>query len=144
MSATTHYETDFYLWTQQQAALLQQGQFSALDTAHLMEEIEAMGGSERHALASYLKNILLHLLKWKYQPERRGNSWRVSIINGRDGVERALEYSPSLARHLPVMVVAEYQRARKVATIETGLPLSTFPETCPFTIEQITGDDWPD
>ena len=143
MSATIH-ETDFYLWTQQQAALLRQGQFSALDTVQLMEEIEAMGGSERHALASYLKNILLHLLKWKYQPERRGASWRVSIINGRDGVERALEYSPSLARHLPAMVVAEYQRARKVATIETGFPLATFPETCPFTLEQITGDDWPD
>ena len=143
MSATIH-ETDFYLWTQQQASLLRQGQFSALDSAYLMEEIEAMGGSERHALASYLKNILLHLLKWKYQPERRGASWRVSIINGRDGVERALEYSPSLARHLPAMVVAEYQRARKVAAIETGLPLATFPETCPFTIEQITGDDWPD
>ena len=143
MSATIH-ETDFYLWTQQQTALLRQGQFSALDTVQLMEEIEAMGGSERHALASYLKNILLHLLKWKYQPERRGASWRVSIINGRDGVERALEYSPSLARHLPAMVVAEYQRARKVATIETGFPLATFPETCPFTLEQITGDDWPD
>ena len=143
MSATIH-ETDFYLWTQQQASLLRQGQFSALDSAYLMEEIEAMGGSERHALASYLKNILLHLLKWKYQPERRGASWRVSIINGRDGVERALEYSPSLARHLPAMMSAEYQRARKVAAIETGLPLATFPETCPFTIEQITGDDWPD
>ena len=107
MSATIH-ETDFYLWTQQQAALLRQGQFSALDTVQLMEEIEAMGGSERHALASYLKNILLHLLKWKYQPERRGNSWRVSIINGRDGVERALAYSPSLAGQFPAMMSAGY------------------------------------
>lgn len=144
MTTTTNYETDFYLWTQQQAVLLRQGQFGELDTAHLVDEIEDMGGSQRHALGSYLKNILLHLLKWKYQPERRGNSWRVSIINGRDGVDRALEYSPSLVRQLPAMVTAEYRRARKVAASETTFPLATFPESCPFTIEEITGDYWPD
>ena len=73
------YETDFYLWTQQQADLLRQGLLSEVDTAHLVDEIEDMGGSERHALGSYLKNILMHLLKWQYQPQRRGNSWRLSI-----------------------------------------------------------------
>ncbi len=138
------YETDFYLWTQQQADLLRQGQFSALDTAHLVEEIEDMGGSERHALGSYLKNILTHLLKWQYQPERRGNSWKLSIINGRDGIERLLEYSPSLAPQLTAMVTTEYRRARKVAALETGLPLTTFPDQCPFTLDQIIGEYWPD
>jgi hypothetical protein len=138
------YETDFYLWTQQQAGLLRQGLIATVDIENIAEEIESMGKSERHALGSYLKNILMHLLKWQYQPERRGNSWKLSIINGRDGIERSLEYSPSLAPQLTTMATAEYRRARKMAAAETGLPLITFPDQCPFTVEQITGDYWPD
>ncbi len=144
MTTTTNYETDFYQWTQQQAALLRQGQFSELDTAHLVDEIEDMGGSERHALGSYLKNILMHLLKWQYQPARRGSSWRLTIRNGRDGVDRLIEFSPSLKRKIPEQIPTEYRRARIAAADETGLPLATFPEQCPFTIEEITGDYWPD
>lgn len=141
---TATYETDFYLWTQQQAALLRQGLLSEVDTAHLVDEIEDMGGSERHALGSYLKNILMHLLKWQYQPQRRGNSWRLSIRNGRDGVDRLIEFSPSLKRKMTEQIPAEYRRARIAAADETGLPLTTFPDVCPFTVEQITGDWWPD
>lgn len=138
------YETDFYLWTQQQADLLRQGLLSEVDTAHLVDEIEDMGGSERHALGSYLKNILMHLLKWQYQPQRRGNSWRLSIRNGRDGVDRLIEFSPSLERKMTEQIPAEYRRARTAAADETGLPLTTFPDVCPFTVEQITSDWWPD
>ena len=138
------YETDYYLWTQQQADLLRQGLLSEVDTAHLVDEIEDMGGSERHALGSYLKNILMHLLKWQYQPQRRGNSWRLSIRNGRDGVDRLIEFSPSLERKMTEQIPAEYRRARTAAADETGLPLTTFPDVCPFTVEQITSDWWPD
>jgi len=142
-TTTTDYETDFYLWTEQQAALIRQGQFSDLDTAHLIEEIEAMGASNRHALGSYLELVLLHLLKWRYQPERRTNSWRATIRKGRNAIARLLEESPSLKPRLTLMVVAEYRRARIEAADETTLPLATFPEQCPFTVEQITGDYWP-
>ena len=86
----------------------------------------------------------MHLLKWQYQPERRGASWQTSISKGRNAIERTLEYSPSLKRQLSKMIVAEYRRARKEASLETGLPLNTFPEQCPFTVEQITGEYWPD
>ena len=144
MTATTDYESDFYRWTQQQAALMRQGQFSDLDTAHLIEEIEAMGASNRNALGSYLELVLLHLLKWRYQPERRSTSWRATIRKGRNAIARLLEESPSLKPRLALMVVAEYRRARIEAADETTLPLATFPEQCPFTIEQITGDYWPE
>ncbi len=138
------YETDFSLWTQQQAALLRQGQFSALDTAHLIEEIESMGKSERRAIESYLANILFHLLKWRYQPDRRGTSWKLSIDNCRYQAARRIKENPSLKSQLPLIVKDEYPQARKNAGNETGLPLTTFPEHCPFTLEQITGDYWPD
>jgi hypothetical protein len=140
----TTYDTDFYQWTQQQADLLRQGKLSALDIDHLLEEIESMGSSQKNSLQSYLFNVLMHLLKWQYQPQRRGTSWELSIDNGRSAIERLLENNPSLVRQLPTFITAEHPRARKRAAKETGLPLTTFPEQCPFTIDQITGDYWPD
>ena len=141
---TATYETDFYLWTQQQAALLRQGALSALDIENLAEEVEDMGKSNRLALESYLSNVLMHLLKWQYQPERRGTSWRLSIENGRYQISDLLDESPSLTAQMDALTTKEYRRARKVASLETGLPLTLFPEQCPFTLEQITGDFWPD
>ena len=144
MPNPTAYDTDFYLWTQRQAELLRQGLFTELDTAHLVDEIEDMGGSERHALGSYLELVLLHLLKWKYQPERRGNSWKASIRNSRNRIERLVEFSPSLRRKIPEQLTTEYRRARQDAVDETGLPLPTFPDQCPFTVEQLLDVEyWP-
>jgi hypothetical protein len=140
------YETDFYQWTQQQAELLRQGQFNRvdLDLVNIAEEIESMGRREKHSIRSYLQNVLLHLLKWQYQPQRRGTSWRSSIYNGRDQIEELLEENPSLRAQLGAIVEKSYPNARRLAANETGLPLTTFPDVCPFTMEQITGDWWPD
>jgi hypothetical protein len=140
----TTYDTDFYQWTQQQADLLRQGALSALDRENLAEEIESMGKSGQRAVESYLRNILLHLLKWQYQPERRGNSWRLSIRDGRHQVAKRLRESPSLKPKIADMVTDEYPLVREYAANETGLPLVTFPEQCPLTVEEITGDYWPE
>lgn len=144
MMTTANYETDFYLWTQQQAALLRQGRFTQMDAVNLAEEIESMGKSGQRAVESFLRNITMHLLKWKYQPERRGNSWRLTIRDGRYQIAKRLRESPSLTPKIADMILEEYPMARDYAADETDLPLSTFPEQCPFTIEQITGDYWPD
>ncbi len=146
MNALADYETDFYLWTQQQAALLRQGEFNrvALDFANIAEEIESMGRRERHSIRSYLSNVIMHLLKWRYQPERRGTSWRSSINNGRYQLEELLDESPSLKPQLASLAKKAYLNARRIAADETGLPLTTFPEQFPFTLDQITGDYWPD
>jgi hypothetical protein len=140
----TTYDTDFYQWTQQQADLLRQGALSALDRENLAEEIESMGKSGQRAVESYLRNILLHLLKWQYQPERRGNSWRLSIRDGRHQVAKRLRESPSLKPKIADMVTDEYPLVREYAANETGLPLVTFPEQCPLTVEEIAGDYWPE
>lgn len=60
----------FCLWTQQQAQLLRQGAWSGLDLENLIEEITSMGKREQRALGSYLRNVVMHLLKWQYQPQR--------------------------------------------------------------------------
>ena len=141
---TTAYETDFYQWTQQQATLLRQGLSSGLDYENLAEEIESMGHSQGDAVRSFLRNILMHLLKWKHQPERRCVSWELTIDNGRDEIRWRLKKNPSLKPQILLLVEDAYPQARKNASRETGLPLATFAEQCPFTIEQITGDYWPD
>ncbi len=145
MTKQATYDADFYLWTRQQAALLRQGRLQAVDATHLAEEIESMGKSDRRALGSHLRSILLHLLKWRHQPDRRGASWESSIRNGRDEVEEILADSPSLNAQLVDFLETEYRRARRIATSETGLPMNTFSDQCPFTVEQVLDAEyWPD
>ena len=140
----TSYDADFFLWTQQQAARLRQGRWSQIDAANLAEEIESMGKSDRRAIISHLAIIILHLLKWRYQPERRGTSWRLSIRNGRQEIDWIVNDSPSFRRQLSELIESVYPMARENAADETGLALDVFPEQCPFTVEQVIGDDWPE
>jgi hypothetical protein len=144
---TSLYDTDFYAWTQEQAALLRDGKVQELDLANLAEEIESLGKSDRRALASHLTGLVMHLLKWHYQPERRqsGHSWYTSIANHRREIGYVVEDSPSLRRLMPELLTKEYAHARRIASAETGLPLSTFPEACPWTLEQVVDEEfWPD
>ena len=42
------------------------------DIEHIAEEIESMGRAEKRELISRLSALLLHLLKWRYQTDKRG------------------------------------------------------------------------
>jgi hypothetical protein len=141
------YDTDFYLWTQEQAALLEAQRFDALDIANLVEEITSLGVSDRRALGSHLKQLTLHLLKWQYQPSGRqtGHSWRSSIYNARDDIETLLEDSPSLRREVAPLLSRWYPAARRLASDQTSLPLATFPPACPWPPDQVLDADfWPE
>jgi len=39
--------------------------------------------------------LIEHLLKWEYQPERRGSSWTRTIVVQRIGIARLLAANPS-------------------------------------------------
>jgi hypothetical protein len=138
----TPYETDIALWAQEQAALLDARQFDALDIPHLIEELLAVPNTNAAVISGALFQILVHLLKWRYQPERRSHSWEVSLIEHRARVPRRLDRAPSLARELPAMVTREYPGACRKASAQTRLPLSTFPPTCPWTVAQILDFDF--
>jgi hypothetical protein len=73
------YEQDFFEWTVQNAQLLRAGRLEEADLEHIAEEIEDMGRSERRELESRLSVLLSHLLKWRFQPSRRGRSWQATI-----------------------------------------------------------------
>ncbi len=126
------YETDFYKWTNHQADLLKAGRLSEADIEHIAEEIESMGKSEKRELISRLKILLVHLLKWEYQPLRRSKSWQLTIKEQRMMIEDHLEDNPSLKAILDEVVLKAYRLARTKAAAETGLEEENFPEKCPY------------
>ena len=136
---TSTYEQDFYQWTQEQAELLKAGALSQLDVENLIEEIESMGKSQKRALISRMTVLLMHLLKWDYQPDRRSGSWKSNIITQRKEIKRLLKDNPGLKSIITEMLTETYLDAAEIASAETELPESTFPETCPYTIEHIMG-----
>lgn len=136
------YNQDFCLWASETAKLLREGKFSELDMENLIEEVEDMSGSQKRALLSNLRVLLMHLLKYKYQPEKRSNSWRSTIIEHRIRLEDAFEESPSLRGYFLEVFDKAYHKAKKQATEETELPLNTFPIESPFTAEQTIDEDF--
>jgi hypothetical protein len=136
------YECDFNLWVEATAQLLREGRLTDLDAVNLLEEVESMGNSDKLALSSDLVVVLLHLLKWQYQPNKRTRSWEKSIAEHRRRIDERFEASPSLKRYYLQVFDKCYQNARKQAKIETKLPLTDFPDICPFTSEQVLDEDF--
>jgi len=138
------YETDFYGWVQQQVAMLRGRKVNSLDFENLIEEVESMGRSEKRELESRLEVLLMHLLKWQYQPERRGKSWQLAIEGQRDRLAGHLRENPSLKGKLPACLQEAYRHAKREAIKETGLPAGTFPPECPWTFDVAINDGfWP-
>ena len=134
------YNQDFFEWTTHNAELLRAGRFSEADITHIAEEIEDMGKSQRKELGSRLRVLMIHLLKWKFQPEHRSPSWEQTIDLQRAEIEDLLEYMPSLRGTLPDTLARIYPRAVRWAAKESQLSASGFPVTCPFTPEQVLDD----
>ncbi len=145
MSDQQPHERDFYAWANEQAGLLRAGRLSEADIDHIAEEIESIGKTEKRELVSRLTVLLLHMLKWQFQPSRRGASWRASISNARDDIDDHLDDNPSLKSLLGASVAAGYRRARRQAAAETDLPETVFPVSCPWSYDQMIDPDfWPE
>jgi hypothetical protein len=138
MPTSTLYETDFYAWANQQAALLRSGQLAGADIANIAEEIESIGKTEKRELVNRLTVLLTHLLKWQYQSSIQSNSWRVTIGTQRLDIADHLADNPSLKATLDESMARAYRKAVAAATIETGLPEKAFPTKCPWSFEQAT------
>jgi hypothetical protein len=139
---TTLYDQDYCQWLTQTAELLKEKKFTQLDLENLIEEIESLGKSEKRAIESNLIVVILHLLKWRYQPSMRSNSWKSSIREHRRRVQRLLTDSPSLKNHLSSALADCYLAAKKQASDETGLSLLAFPEECPFSLAESLDEDF--
>lgn len=144
MGKSILYSQDFLQWTQEQIDSLRHGRWSELDIENLIEELEDLGRSEQRELGSYLRVLMMHLLKWQYQPQRRTNSWQVTITNCRYNIQDCLEDAPSLQQFLNDAEWRQkyYRRACRDAAKETKKALTAFPEVCPYRLEQLLSPDW--
>jgi hypothetical protein len=136
------YDQDYFLWLEQLVQLLRSQNFADIDLENLIEEIAEMSGSQKQAIESNLEVLLMHLLKYQYQPEKRSNSWRYTILEHRRRLHKAFKHSPSLKRYFMLELNECYLGARKLASAETGLAKKTFPVEMPFTVEQILNEDF--
>ena len=140
----TRYETDVVAWASEQASLIRAGRFDQLDLAHIAEEIEDVGKSEQRELASRMAVLLAHILKWKFQPEKRSVSWTLTIKEQRRLLVRRIEKTPSLGPMLvdPDWIDEIWVDAKMLAEKETGLDIGSFSEACPWAMADVLAKDW--
>ncbi|MDO9048127.1 MAG: DUF29 domain-containing protein [Methylobacter sp.] len=138
------YEQDVVAWANEQANMLRTGQFDRLDIAHIAEEIEDVGKSEQRELATRMAVLLAHLLKWQFQPERRGASWEITINTQRKAIARRLRKTPSLKQDLQDAEWWEdvWGDASADAARETRLGMDYFPAICPWSTTDILNPNW--
>jgi hypothetical protein len=126
------YEIDYAQWVFDQVESLRRHRAEKLDWGHIAEEPEDLGKSERRALGSRLRVLLLHLLKWQHQSSQIGPSWLASINNARSEIYDLLTESPSLRGDLERLLSRQHPKARQDAATETGITLDQFSETCRY------------
>ena len=128
---------DLYSWAVRQADLLRAGRLSEIDPVAIAEEIDDVGEEDYYRLESALRVVVLHLLKWDHQVDRRSRSWALSIREHRRRVHRQLRRSPGLKSQLDEALEAAYEDARLEASSETGLSLKIFPSKLPFDYSEV-------
>jgi hypothetical protein len=133
---------DFHAWLVRTARLLREHRWDELDAEQLAEEVEDLSKSERRGVSSQLTRLLLHLLKWRFQPQRRSDSWLDSIADARLQLQLALDDSPSLRGYPAEQLAVCYQKARRAAARQTGLAPERFPEQCAFSLDDVLNEDW--
>ena len=142
---TDLYDRDAYTWAMQQADALRRRSANEIDWDNVAEEIESVGKSQSSELRSRYAVLLLHLLKWLFQPERRSRSWDTSIRVQRRAIEDHLGENPGLKSRRDELFGRAYFEARLTAAGETDLPVEMFPETNPFTLAEAMDENfWPE
>ena len=137
------YDQDFALWLEGQAALLRARRFDLLDLDNLAEEIDAVAQSLHRELRNRIRVVLVHLLKYEFQPERLSDSWLETLGEQREQIFELLQQNPSLSRRVMEYADRAYPRAAAKAARETKLPASTFPASNPYSRDEILSDRTP-
>jgi hypothetical protein len=133
------YEADETAWLEAMAELAAHRRVGEMDFPHLSEYLSDMAKRDRREVKSRLVVLLVHLLKWDHQPDRRTGSWQATILEQRQELRDVLD-SRTLRNHAEVVLAAAHQGARERAAIQTGLPIETFPEKCPYSVDQLLAE----
>jgi hypothetical protein len=130
--AGASYDRDFYAWSLEQARLVREGRWDAVDRDNVAEEIESLGREQFNKLASALRVLMLHMLKWDHQPALRSRSWVLSIAAQRLELEDVIADNPGLRARIPEAMARGFRKARLEPARDTGLDENQFPEKCPY------------
>jgi hypothetical protein len=141
--ARATYERDYYSWALQQAELLRSGRAAEADHENIAEELTDLGREQFHKLESAYRVLLVHLLKWDFQEEKRTRSWAITVAIQRNHARRVLEDNPGLKSRINEARGRAYRDARLEAAAETGLKIATFPAECPYTLDAMMTRDIP-
>lgn len=136
------YEKDFNLWLKQTIESLQNGKLLDVDYIHLIEELQSMERSKKNGLKSHFKTLIFYLLKFKYQSQKRTNTWRYTITKHRQEIRDYLDISPSFKQFLREVFDQCYRDARRLTSDKIGLSTHAFPQDCPFSLEEILDLDY--
>jgi hypothetical protein len=134
------YESDETAWLETMSELIHQGRLDEIDYTHLREYLADIARRDRREVESRLAVLIAHLLKWTNQPDRRSGSCRGSIVVQRQELVRLLGRGV-LRNHAEVVLPEVYAAAVEQAVAETGLPAETFPDACPYALDQLLSPD---
>jgi hypothetical protein len=134
------YEQDETAWLEVMSNLAAEGRHAEMDFPNLSEFLADMAKRDRREVSSRLVVLLIHLLKWEYQPDHRSGSWQGTILEQRRELRKLLE-SGTLHNHADSVLAEAYADARKQAAAETGLPRGTFPGECRWDLESLVTDE---
>jgi Domain of unknown function DUF29 len=146
MPRASLYDTDYYAWTQDQAATLRELAASRsnmrLDLSQLAEEVEDLGRNELRTVSSFYQQIVTHLLKIQFAAIRTPvRHWQREIVNFR--LQLAEDLTPSLERKLLETLPTRYGLARNRAIdgLECDQPdiADILPRELPYTLDQVLG-----
>jgi Domain of unknown function DUF29 len=134
------YEQDETAWLEAMADLIQQGRCGDLDYPHLLEYLTDIARRDRREVESRLIVLIVHVLKWVYQPDHRSRSWRATVVEQRQELSE-LAGQGVLRKHAETILPQAYAKAVERAVAETGLAAGSYPTACPYTLDQLLAPD---
>jgi hypothetical protein len=137
------YDRDILTWSEHQAGLLRRlargERVNDVDWAHIVEEIEDVGLSELNAVRSYLRLMMVHLLKvhgWPDSPS--ANHWRGEIVSfQKDAAQR---FAPSMRQRIDLAKLYTDASEQLETVLYGGVAPLAWPITCPCSLDQLLND----
>lgn len=138
------HESDFYGWTQEQAAILRgmSGKETRLDVANLAEEIEDMGRTEIREITSLLRQTVAHLLKLTVEPGSQAKDhWFDEAVTFQS--DAVASFSPSLKQRIDVEKIWRLASNEATRILENhGTQVPEFPSVCPLSLDELIVEDF--
>ena len=133
------YEKDETAWLDAMAELVQFGQRESLDLPNLHDYLTSMANRDRKEVFHRMVQLMMHLLKWHFQPEKRGNTWSASIRFLREELNWDCN-AGTLRNYAKSTLDVAYEKARIEAAYQSGLPREAFPEQLGMTLDELLAD----